>query len=122
MSVSRTIPTTIAMWASCFVPVHAEPSTKTGAISVAQVVQMLNQAPSNRTAQQVLIAYLGGVGEAVGVVIDAGGTSCQRPLALTTQEVRAAIAAATTSAQANQIAVTPLIVRDMLARAGCHRK
>lgn len=125
MSVSRTVPMTVAMWASCFVavPVHAEPSTKTGAISVAQVVQMLDQAPSNRMAQQVLTAYLGGVGEAVGVVIDAGGSLCQRPLALTTPEVRAAIAAAAaTSAQANQIAATPLIVRDMLARAGCHRR
>ncbi|MFX8825026.1 hypothetical protein ABTM64_21270, partial [Acinetobacter baumannii] len=62
MPIFRTLPMTLAGWASCLgliVPAHAAPSTETGAISVAQVAQMLDQAPVNRTAQQVLIAYLG---------------------------------------------------------------
>ena len=121
---SRTLQTTIAAWASCLalVPAYAEPSTKTGSISVAQVTQMLNQAPTNRTAQQVLTAYLGGVGEAAGVVINLGGAPCQRPLALTTEDVRRAIAASPAGAQANEVAATPLVVRDMLVRAGCRRR
>ena len=125
MPLVRTVPMTIAGWASCLVlilPAHAEPSTKAGAISVAQIVQMLDQAPSNRTAQQVLIAYLGGVGEAAGAVLDGGGAPCRRPLTLTAADVRSALAAASGGAEASQSAATPLIVRDMLARAGCRRR
>lgn len=124
MPLSRVIPATIATWASCLIlsPAYAEPSTKMGAISVAQVTQMLEQAPANQTAQQVLTAYLGGVGEAAGVVIDAGDAPCQRPLTLTAQDVRRAITTASGGQQANQVAATPLIVRDMLARAGCRRQ
>ncbi|WP_283196111.1 chlorophyllide reductase [Rhizobium sp. AN80A] len=115
---------TITTLASCLVlvPAHAEQSTNAGAISVAQVTRMLDQAPTNRTAQQVLTAYLSGVGEAAGVVVDLGGAPCQRPLTLTTEEVRRAIATAPAGVQGNQIAATPLVVRDMLVRAGCRRK
>lgn len=124
MPIMRNTPTQIAGWAWCLVlivPAHAEPSTSSGSISVAQVVQMLDQAPANPMAQQVLTAYLGGVGETLGTVIEAEGTSCRRPFTLTAQDVRSAIAAASGGAKARQVAATPLIVRDMMARAGCHR-
>lgn len=98
-------------------PAGAEPSTQTGAISVAQVTQMLDQAPGNRMAQQVLTAYLAGVGEAAGVLVDLGDAPCRRPLTLSAEEARHAIGAA----PARTFAATPLIVSDMLARAGCRR-
>lgn len=92
----------------------AQASARGGAISVTQVMQMLDQAANNRVAQQVLTAYLGGVGEAVGVAIEAGGAGCLRPLTLSAADARRAVEAGTGSAPA-----TPLIVRDMLERAGC---
>lgn len=124
MPMFRTLRMTIPVWASGLIllPAHGEPSTNAGAISVAQVAQMLEQAPTNPAAQQVLIAYLGGVGESAGAVIDLGVAPCQRRLTLTTEDVRGAIAAAPAGAQATQIAATPLVVRDMLTRAGCRRR
>ncbi|HWJ71655.1 MAG TPA: chlorophyllide reductase [Kaistia sp.] len=102
-------------------PAQAAPSTPGGAISVAQVAEMLDQASSNRTAQQVLTAYLGGIGETAGVLVGLGSAACRRPLSLSAEEARHAIAAASAAGQARTLAATPLIVRDMLARAGCRR-
>ena len=99
----------------------AESSTPTGAISVAQVVQMLDQAPTNRTARQVLTAYLAGVGKAAGVVISAGAAPCQKPLTLSTHDARQALSSVTKS-NAGDVAATPLIVHDLLVRAGCRSR
>lgn len=122
MPAYRTIPAALAVvvLAAAF-PASANQSTQSGAISVAQVTQMLDQASGNRTAQQVLTAYLAGVGEAVGAVIDLGGASCRRPLSLSAGDARRAIAAVS-AGQAGTTAATPLIVGDMLARAGCRRR
>jgi len=67
MPAYRTIPAALAVvvLAAAF-PASANQSTQSGAISVAQVTQMLDQASGNRTAQQVLTAYLAGVGEIGG--------------------------------------------------------
>lgn len=117
MSVIRKVPATLVLGTIIVaVPASAEPSTQSGAISVAQVNQMLDQASGNRTAQQVLTAYLAGVGEATGAVIDIGGASCRRPLSLSAEDARHAIVSA---GRAGRATATPLIVRDMLARAGC---
>lgn len=124
MSLIRTLTVAIAGWASCFVLVaaaNAQASTDAGAISVAQLALMLDQASTDQAAQQVLTAYLAVVGETVGAVVDAGGAPCKRPLALTARQVRKAISTATEEPQASQTAATPLIVRDMLTRAGCSR-
>lgn len=98
-------------------PVTAQNAQNKGAISVAQVMQMLDQAPTNRIAEQVLTAYLSGVGETAGVVVSIGGVSCQELLDLSAHDVRRALASA--SQGGDGAAATPLIVRDMLARAGC---
>ncbi|MDE1148392.1 MAG: hypothetical protein PW843_17535 [Azospirillaceae bacterium] len=101
----------------------AEPTTPGGAISVAQVNQMLDQAPTNGIARQVLTAYLAGVGETVGVMIaTGGGATCQQPFSLTAQDVRAALGTAGNGLQAGAVAATPLIVHDMLNRAQCSRR
>lgn len=124
MPLTRTLPATIAGWASCFILVaaaNAQTATETGAISVAQLVQMLDQASTDQATRQVLTAYLAVVGETVGAVVDVGGAPCKRPLGLSAKNVRKAISAATGEPKASQTAATPLIVRDMLARAGCSR-
>ncbi|MCA6124857.1 chlorophyllide reductase [Bradyrhizobium sp. WSM 1704] len=100
----------------------AQPSTARGQISVAQVRAMLDQAPTNPTARQVLTAYLGGAGETAGWLLDAahdrGAPPCARRLTLDAQQARDAIAGAAGTA-ATETPATPLIIRDMLKRAGC---
>lgn len=100
-------------------PASAAPSTSRGQISVAQVIEMLDKAPSDRVAQQVLTAYLAGVGEAAGIAIDMGRGFCAKTLNLTTDHVRQAISAAVGKTDVAETSATPLIVRDMLARAKC---
>ncbi len=100
---------------------HAASSTSRGQISVAQVIEMLDKAPTDRVAQQVLTAYLAGVGEAAGVAVDIGRASCARTLNLTADHVRQAISASVGKPDVAETWATPLIVRDMLARAKCKR-
>lgn len=123
MAVCRFISAMFAASASCLIPLPSfARSIRMSAMSGAQVVQMLDQASTNRTAQQLLTAYLAGIGEAAGAVIDSGGAKCQRPLTLAVQDVRRAIITVSGAQQAKRVAATPLIVRDMLARAGCRRR
>jgi hypothetical protein len=106
-------------------PANAAPSTLRGQISVAQVVEMLDEAPRNATARQVLTAYLAGVGESAGVLVDlAAGEKakglCKTSLKLDDQTVRQAIGSMAADRQrAVQEPATPIILRDMLKRAGC---
>ncbi|UGA43994.1 chlorophyllide reductase [Bradyrhizobium quebecense] len=99
---------------------HAQPSTSRGQISVAQVRAMLDQAATNPTARQTLTAYLAGTGETAGWLLDAarGLPPCARRLTLDAQQARDAIASAASTA-ATETPATPLIIRDMLKRAGC---
>lgn len=100
---------------------QAAPSTSRGQISVAQVIQMLDKAPADRVAEQVLTAYLAGVGEAAGIAVDIGRASCARTLNLAADHVRQAVSVAAGKPDAAEVAATPLIVRDMLERARCKR-
>lgn len=102
-------------------PSSAAPSTSRGLISVAQVVQMLEQAPTDRTAQQVLTAYLAGVGEAAGAVASMERATCRTSLNLSAATVGQALSSAAAAQDAAETPATPLIVRDMLDRAGCKR-
>lgn len=87
-------------------------------LSVAQVVQMLDQAPRNPVAHQVLVAYLAGVGEAAGVMIDMAKTPCKQPLSLSAEDVKRVMASVSVGKSAATSA-TPLIVCEMIARARC---
>lgn len=103
-------------------PSIATPTTSRGMISVAQVVQMLEKAPTDRTAQQVLIAYLAGVGEAASAVTSMGSATCRTSLSLNAANVREALKAAAAGQDTEETPATPLIVRDMLNRSGCKRQ
>ncbi|MGY4303662.1 hypothetical protein ACVIJ6_000905 [Bradyrhizobium sp. USDA 4369] len=102
-------------------PSFAAPSTSRGLISVTQVIQMLEKAPTDRTAQQVLTAYLAGVGEAAGAVASMGRATCRTSLNLSAAHVGQALSSAAAGQDAAETPATPLIVRDMLDRAGCKR-
>jgi hypothetical protein len=99
-------------------PAPAAPSTASGRISITQVRQMLDKAPTDRTARQVLTAYLAGVGEGASAIADMGDLPCRSPLSLDAASVRRAIGG---RKDGSDVAATPLIVRDMLVRAGCRR-
>ena len=102
----------------------AESSTSRGQISVAQVRAMLDQAATNPTARQTLTAYLAGAGETAGWLLDAATGqglpvhSCTRRLSLDDKTARQALESSPPGVPA-ETAATPLIVRDMLKRAGC---
>ncbi|MDI4236262.1 chlorophyllide reductase [Bradyrhizobium sp. Arg237L] len=104
---------------------HAQPSTSRAQISVAQVKAMLDQASTNPTARQVLTAYLAAAGETAGWLLDAARDQglplppCARRLTLDAKNARDAIEGAPNTAPSTETAATPLIVRDMLKRAGC---
>ncbi|MGJ4890648.1 chlorophyllide reductase [Bradyrhizobium sp. HKCCYLR20261] len=115
---------TVAVFASAIAatsPSSAASSTSQGLISVAQVIQMLEKAPTDRTAQQVLTAYLAGVGEAAGAVASMGRATCRTSLNLSAAQAGQALSSAAAAPDAAQTPATPLIVRDMLDRAGCKR-
>lgn len=105
------------------VPSIAAPSTSKGEVSVAQVEEMLSKASTDKTARQVLMAYLAGMGEAAGVLVAAGSDAqlarCKGRLSLSEAQARRALETAKSSGTRNEIAATPLILRDMMKRAGC---
>ncbi|MEO5757610.1 MAG: chlorophyllide reductase [Mesorhizobium sp.] len=110
-------------------PVSAAPSTAKGQISVGQVMEMIAKADSSAIARQLLVAYVAGVGETAGVIVDtigkgaAGGVSCKGAFRLDAASVRTALEkGAPSQASWSQTPATPLIVADMVKRAGCHAK
>lgn len=105
----------------------AAPSTSRGQISVVQVTEMLDRAPKDPTARQVLTAYLAGLGETAGVLVDAAAAragsaaaACRNRLSLDENSVRHALATAVAGREdLAETAATPLIVHNMMSRAGC---
>ncbi len=106
-------------------PALAGPSTSQGQISIAQVMEMLDKAPTNSTARQVLTAYLAGLGETASAMVDAGKNSalpltCKSRLQLHASAVRRALEAVPpTTHRWDETPATPVIVRDLIQRAGC---
>ncbi|KQV09162.1 hypothetical protein [Devosia sp. Root105] len=104
----------------------ATASTSKGQISVAQVMQMLDRAGSDQHAGQLLQAYLGGVGESAGVLLnatDAKGkpyVSCSKPMALNAGLVRDVLANGAPNAKSwGETAATPLLVNALVSMADC---
>ena len=106
--------------------IAATSSTSKGQISVAQVMQMLDRAGSDPHAGQLLQAYLGGVGESAGVLLnatDAKGkpyVSCSKPMALNAGLVRDVLANGAPNAKSwGETAATPLLVNALVSMADC---
>lgn len=104
----------------------ATASTSKGQISVAQVMQMLDRAGSDKQAGQLLSAYLGGVGEAAGVLLNAADArgkryvTCSKPMALDAGLVRDVLANGAPNTKSwGETAATPLLVNALVDMAGC---
>ena len=105
----------LTLIASFAQPALAASSTDRGEISVAQVREMLEAASTRPQARQLLVAYLAGVGETAGML-----AKCSRSLNLDRDLVAAALeAGAPDASRWSQTPATPIIVADLVARAGC---
>lgn len=111
--------------ALCAIPAAAAPSTSTGQLSVAQLVEILQGAETDGSKQQVLTAYLAGLGETVGLMIGNAGSygatiRCERPMSLDVKVVTEAIRrSAGNQSNWGETAATPILVADIIERAGC---
>jgi hypothetical protein len=102
-------------------PAMALPSTDNGQISVAQVVDLIQRAPSENAARNAAIAYLAGVGETAAVLLVEAqrlGTSCSAPIGVST-DAALAVLSKTPEAKRGHTPATPILVFDLLDRAGC---
>ncbi|MBB3773592.1 hypothetical protein FHS55_004234 [Angulomicrobium tetraedrale] len=105
-------------------PAQANPSTLTGAISVAQVVDLIQRSPQDNAARNAAMAYLAGVGETTGLLVAEAGQrssvsiACARPLGISSSAALAALSRADKGTW-DKTAATPILVEDMLSRAGC---
>ncbi|MEO8685373.1 MAG: chlorophyllide reductase [Devosia sp.] len=99
--------------------------TSTGEISVQQVIEFAHAAPSNQAIQLALVAYLQGTGETAGVLMAEAAkrpspVTCHTAMSMDIDSAVAAVrAAAPNPSTWPETAATPIIVADMLARAGC---
>ena len=95
--------------------IAATPSTSKGQISVAQVMEMLDRAGTDKQAGQLLYAYLGGV--------DAKGkpyVTCSKPMGLDAGLVRDVLTnGAPNNKSWGETAATPLLVNALVSLAGC---
>lgn len=105
---------------------RAAPTTTTGQISVAQVVEMASRAGTDPNARMTVIAYLAGVGEATGLMVSEAQQRGARPVHCTSSfnlDENVALAALTVAApdreRWSETPATPIIVADMFRRAGC---
>lgn len=105
-------------------PAQAAPSTPTGEISVAQVVDLIQRSSKDNAARNAAMAYLAAVGETTGLLIAEAGRrastkiTCVRPLGISSDAALAALSR-TDKGKRGQTAATPILVDDMLSRAGC---
>ena len=105
-------------------PGQAAPSTPAGEISVAQVLDLLERSATDNAARNTAMAYLAGVGETAGLLVAEAerrapaSIACTRPLALSSAAVLATLARVDKGTW-DKTAATPILVDDMLRRAGC---
>lgn len=121
----NTVLGSIIIVAAVSLPAFAASSTSNGQVSVAQVVDMIDKSASDGTSRNISIAYLSGVGEAAGLLIQEAAKrgislQCSGRLELSASHALNAVKTSTDESQWQEMAATPIIVADMLARAGCH--
>ena len=119
-------PLIVILTLSAMPALAATPSTSSGQISVAQVMDVVSRVDSDANSAMLLAAYLGGLGETAGVLLsatDATGkpyVTCERSMALDAKLVSSVLKkAAPDKASWPETAATPLIVSALVSRAGC---
>ncbi len=114
----------IALSLGLALPAQAAPTTPSGEISIAQVVELIQRSPKDNAARNAAIAYLAGVGETTGLLVaEAGRRSsvsiiCARPIGISSTAALAVLSR-TDKGTWGKTAATPILVDDMLKRAGC---
>lgn len=104
--------------------VQAAPSTPNGEISAAQVIEMIQRAPKDKAARNAAMAYLAGVGETTGLLVaqarqrSTASITCTKPLGISGEAALTALLRLDQKVWA-KTAATPILVDDMLKRAGC---
>ncbi len=122
MNAIRTVLLTLSLGLA--LPAGATPSTPAGEISIAQVVDLIQRSPKDSAARSAAIAYLAGVGETTGLLVAEAGRrssvaiTCARPLGISSVAAISVLSRAD-KATWNETAATPILVEDMLSRAGC---
>lgn len=105
-------------------PSQAVPTTGKGEISVAQVIDLIQRSSRDNAARNAAMAYLAGVGETTGLLVGEAGRrasdsiTCARPLGISSDAALAALSR-TKKGKRDETAATPILVEDMLSRAGC---
>lgn len=118
------LPAALAL-ALCLSPAaQAASSTPDGRISVQQVIEMLERAPTDPVASQLLTAYLAGVGETAASMLEFAADTplgvCEGRMQLSAAAARKAFdAGAGTPSDWQHTAATPVLLDDMLRRANC---
>lgn len=109
------------------IPAEAASSTRSGEISVLQVMELAQGAASNDSIRQALMAYLAGTGETTGILTaeamkrQPALIACNSAISVNFNAAVAALAkAAPDKKKWQQTPATPILVEDMLSRAGCH--
>ncbi len=122
MNAIRTVLLTLSLGLA--LPAEATPTTPAGEISVAQVVDLIQRSPKDTAARNAAIAYLAGVGETTGLLVaeaerrSSVSITCARPLGISSVAAFAVLSR-TDKATWTKTAATPILVEDMLNRAGC---
>lgn len=106
-------------------PGQASAASARNQVTVGEIARALDQADTDPTKRQMLTAYLAGLGEAVGIMLASApqygaSITCERALALDFDVVARALSRARGSNSARaETAATPLLVAEILDRAGC---
>lgn len=116
-----------ALLSASSIPASAEAaSTDLGRISIAQVLDLADRADAERGARMAIIAYLAALGESTGTLLhlaQARGLAplnCDSPFSLNQAVALNALReAAPDRAEWSNTEATPIILADMLKRAGC---
>lgn len=114
-------PSCLAM-ALALAPPLATAATAASALSVAKVLDLFDTVESDPEAGKLLFAYLSGVGETAGILVEMAGQygaslSCTSALTLDGDTVQSALRRAGGAPETRD--ATPVIIEDMFRRAGC---
>ena len=121
LSPRQTVAISLVAFGLSFLP-QSPVAAPAGPLSVAKILDLFDTVETDPEAGKLLFAYLSGIGESTGVLVAKAGQfgadlKCTHPLTLGADSVQAALRRA--GGAPDQRAATPVIIEDMLQRAGC---
>ena len=121
LSPRQAIAISLVAFGLCLLP-QSPIAAPSGPLSVAKILDLFDTVETDPEAGKLLFAYLSGIGESTGVLAAKAGQlgadlKCAHPFSLDIDSVQAALRRA--GGAPDQRAATPVIIEDMLSRAGC---